>query len=256
MPEFEETQPQSNPSHHYTPSEDAKPRTRRRSGGFKKETGEAPKGHIGEVDAKSALKEEKLSGPAKAEPPRQEKAASKELKPVELKEKPTPRDRAPRSEESANANQPAPSEKTLAAIRRVEARILERKAERDARRAERGETKRPRKQDADSTARPTPGAGQSGSSAEGGLISAITGFFGKLFGSAAEAPARKPSGNRPPQGGPGRSGGRPQGKDGHRAGPNRRGGPNRGRGGKGRNGPGRRQNKGGSRRQPQASRSE
>ena len=131
MPEFEETSTTSNPSHNYTPSADAKPRTRRRSGGFKKEISSAPKGNMGEVNPVDALKSEKLTGSAD-----ESATDTPQAKPVERKkrtERQGPREQRERREDKQTRGNPEPSEATLAAIRAVEARIAERKAERDAR---------------------------------------------------------------------------------------------------------------------------
>ena len=64
MPEFEEENVNALPSQSYAPSTDAsrKPRTRRRSGGFKTEVANVSNACIGVVSANQALKEEKLSG--------------------------------------------------------------------------------------------------------------------------------------------------------------------------------------------------
>ncbi|MEC7608816.1 MAG: hypothetical protein VX964_01460, partial [Verrucomicrobiota bacterium] len=62
MPKFEEVNQETNPQHNYVPSTDAKPRSRRRSGGFKKELSSAADSKIGEVDPTEILQEEFLSG--------------------------------------------------------------------------------------------------------------------------------------------------------------------------------------------------
>ena len=106
MPEFEEDNPTTSQSQNYTPSTDAsqKPRTRRRSGGFKTEVVSLKNAKIGEVNAAEAIKEEKLSGQASpAAEPRREPRAEREP-------------RAPSRETN-----PLPSPETLAAITRVEA---------------------------------------------------------------------------------------------------------------------------------------
>ena len=135
MPEFEEENVNASPSESYAPSTDAskKPRTRRRSGGFKTEVVSLSNASMGEVSASQALKEEKLSGAPSAtqshEP--RESHGDRERKPRES--------RAPR-EPRTDAN-PQPSPETLAAIASVEAKIAQRRAERDARRAERDKTR-------------------------------------------------------------------------------------------------------------------
>ena len=208
MPEFEEENVNASPSESYAPSTDAskKPRTRRRSGGFKTEVANVSNANIGEVSANEALKEEKLSGTP---------SATQSHEPRERK----PREpRSPR-EPRTDAN-PQPSPETLAAIGSVEAKIAERRAERDARRAERDKARtaqterrerKPRKQGG---GKPAP--------KKKGLLASILSIFG--LGPKAE-PAKKRGGNR---------GGRPRGKGENRGGQNRRrGGQNRRRGGKG-----------------------
>ena len=208
MPEFEEENLNASPSESYAPSTDAskKPRTRRRSGGFKTEVANVSNANIGEVSANEALKEEKLSGTP---------SATQSHEPRERK----PREpRSPR-EPRTDAN-PQPSPETLAAIGSVEAKIAERRAERDARRAERDKTRtaqterrerKPRKQGG---GKPAP--------KKKGLLASILSIFG--LGPKAE-PAKKRGGNR---------GGRPRGKGENRGGQKRRrGGQNRRRGGKG-----------------------
>lgn len=241
MPEFEEHQQTDSQAESYTPSTDAtaKPRTRRRSGGFKTDAASASKGNMGPVNPTEALKEEKLSGsgqPAAANsaprsersdrPERSERAPRKERAPRSerpAREDKPRKERAPRKERPV-AN-PQPSAETLAAIATVEARLAERKTERDARRAERDKNrpaKKERKPAAKKTAKKAP---RNKPQPKGGIIAAITGFFGKLFGAEPE-PAKKTSGNR---------GGQNRGKGGNRGNQNRRGGQNRGKGGKGQN---------------------
>ncbi|PXA05631.1 hypothetical protein DDZ13_01795 [Coraliomargarita sinensis] len=210
MPEFEEPEAAPSPKQNYTPSVDAsdKPRTRRRSGGFKT-TPAATNSSIGEVDPAEALKKEKLSGGAKPEP----KAK---------KEKPAPKAEKPKAkpEKSGNAN-PQPSPETLAAIKRVDARLAERKKERDARRAEK-EKNRPAKSGKKPAGKQKGGSKQAQS---GGLIASILNFFGL----GPKQPAKKQGGRGKPSG-KGGQGGRPRGKGGNRGqGQNRRGGGGKGR---------------------------
>lgn len=256
MPEFEEENVNASQSESYTPSTDAskKPRTRRRSGGFKTEVVSVSNANIGEVSAADALKQEKLSGQPSPSEPRAEREdrPRRERKPREPRE---PRgDREPRGEREprqkreprepreprTDAN-PQPSAETLAAIASVEAKIAERRTERDARRAERDKNRPAKSERAERPERkprePRAGAKKpAAKKSEGGLLATITGFFGKLFGKEPE-PAPKKGGNR---GGQGR-GGRPQGKGGNR------GGQNRGRGGQGGNRGGQGRGRGGNR---------
>ena len=217
MPEFEEENVNASPSESYAPSTDAskKPRTRRRSGGFKTEVFSLNNARIGEVNANQALKEEKLSGTPSATQSHEtcESQGDREDRP--RRERKPRESRAPR-EPRINAN-PQPSPETLAAIASVEAKIAERRAERDARRAERDKTRtaqtkpneqKPRKQ---LGGKPAP---------KKGLLASILNIFG--LGPKA-APTKKRGGNR---------GGRSRGKGGNRSGQNRRrGGQNRRRGG-------------------------
>ena len=208
MPEFEEENLNASPSESYAPSTDAskKPRTRRRSGGFKTEVANVSNANIGEVSANEALKEEKLSGTP---------SATQSHEPRERK----PREpRSPR-EPRTDAN-PQPSPETLAAIGSVEAKIAERRAERDARRAERDKTRTA--QTERSERKPRKQGGGKPAPKKKGLLASILSIFG--LGPKVE-PAKKRGGNR---------GGRPRGKGGNRGGQNRRrGGQNRRRGGQG-----------------------
>ena len=219
MPEFEEENINASPSESYAPSTDAskKPRTRRRSGGFKTEVVSLSNASIGEVNANQAFKEEKLSGTPSATQSRKTCESHGDREDSPCRERKPRESRAPR-EPRTDAN-PQPSPETLAAIASVEAKIAERRAERDARRAERdkprtAQTKpnehKPRKQVG---GKPAP---------KKGLLASILSIFG--LGPKA-APTKKRGGNR---------GGRSRGKGGNRGGQNRRrGGRNRRRGGQG-----------------------
>ena len=219
MPEFEEENINASPSESYAPSTDAskKPRTRRRSGGFKTEVVSLSNASIGEVNANQAFKEEKLSGTSSATQSRKTCESHGDREDSPCRERKPRESRAPR-EPRTDAN-PQPSPETLAAIASVEAKIAERRAERDARRAERdkprtAQTKpnehKPRKQVG---GKPAP---------KKGLLASILSIFG--LGPEA-APTKKRGGNR---------GGRSRGKGGNRGGQNRRrGGRNRRRGGQG-----------------------
>ena len=248
MPEFEETSSASNPSHNYTPSADAKPRTRRRSGGFKKEYDNAPKGSMGEVDPIDALQSEKLSGGSDApaiDQPKPEQAERKERTPRQK--------RAPRNDDSPRGT-PEPSEATLASIKKVESRIAERKAERDARYEERKKARSTEKKDSAASKpvskkpatkpRATP---KQPTAKKKGLIATLLSMLGLGL---KETPVKKSGANRSNS----QQNGRPQaksGKGGNRSGQGRRGGN---RSSQGRRGGNRgNQNR---RRRPQAARSE
>jgi hypothetical protein len=134
MPEFEEPAADANQKINYTPSTDAtnKPRTRRRSGGFKTEHA-IPNTSIGEINAADALKAEKLSGGAKPEPKKKNSAPKVEKSKTKSPKAPKPS----KPGQETTAADPQPSPETLAAISRVEARLAKRKEERDAKRGER-----------------------------------------------------------------------------------------------------------------------
>lgn len=217
MPEFEEPKAESSSKENYTPSIDAsdKPRSRRRSGGFKTTPATTSIG-IGEIDPAEALKTEKLSGGSKSEPkPKKEKSAPKAEKPVAKREKPR-----------SSTSKAQPSPETLAAIQNVEARLAERKKKRDARHAEREKT-RPAKGGRESTGRHK---GSSSKAQSKGLFASILSFFGL----GPKPPAKKQGGNGKPSG-PRRQGDRPRGKGGNRGQSQNRRGSGKGRrsGGKG-----------------------
>ncbi len=248
MPEFEEEKANASQSESYTPSTDAskKPRTRRRSGGFKTEVVAVDTSKMGEVSAADALKSEKLSGqPSAAEPrrereekPRRERSERKPRGDREPRGERAPRERKPREprepREPRRETNPQPSPETLAAIASVEAKLTERRTERDARRAERDKN-RPAKSERKPQAK-RDGTKPAPKQPKKGLLASILSIFGL---GPKEAPAPKKGGNR---GGQNRQGGRPQGKGGNRGGQNRgrggkpggnRGGQGRKRGGKG-----------------------
>ena len=210
MPEFEEPEAASSSKQNYTPSTDAtdKPRTRRRSGGFKTAPPATHSG-LGEIDPAEALKTEKLSGTSKPAPkPKRERSAPKATKPKA--EKPAHR-----------TSNPQPSPATLAAIQRVEARLDERRQARGARRSDRDKTRSGK-----SDHKPAGQRGGSGKKPEsGGLIASILNFFGL----GSKPPVRKKSGPSKSPGSRGQ-GGRPRSKGGSGGG-NRRPGSKRRSGG-------------------------
>lgn len=260
MPEFEEENVNASQSQSYTPSTDAsnKPRTRRRSGGFKTEAASVSNANIGEVSAADALKEEKLSGNSSPSEPRAEREdrprrERSERKPREPRDDREPRgDREPRQkrepreprEPRTDAN-PQPSAETLAAIASVEAKINERRTERDTRRAERDKNRPAKAERTERKPREPRSSGNKPAPKKKGLLASILSIFGL---GPKEEPAKKSGGNR---GGPNKGrDGRPQGKGGNRGEQNRgrggqggnRGGQNRGRGGNGGNRNNRRSN--------------
>lgn len=224
MPEFEETQPNANSAQTYSPSDEAKPRTRRRSGGFKKEYNEAPKGSMGEIDPSEAFSSETLSSNNHAEKAVDQSPSEEEPR---AERAPAPR-RQPREarEEEAPRSTPQPDEATLAAVKRVEERIAQRKAERGAK-AEARRKNAPERSAPKASGR---NSKPSKPAAKTGLLATIL----KLFGLGPK-PAHKPKGK-------GKPGNRNDRRDGPRGGGGRggRGGRSRGgRGGRGRGGNGR-----------------
>ncbi len=217
MPEFEEENVNASPSESYTPSTDAskKPRTRRRSGGFKTEVANVSNANIGEVSANQALKEEKLSGTPSATQSHEpheagESLGGREDRPRRERKPRHPRDerkpRAPRKPRT-DAN-PQPSPNTLAAIASVEAKIAERRAERDARRAERDKIRTAHTER--SERKPRKQGGGKPAPKKKGLVASILSIFGLC---PKVEPAKKRGGNR---------GRRSRGKGGNRGGQNRR----------------------------------
>lgn len=229
MPEFEDTNPNQNTAPEtYTPSTDAtaKPRTRRRSGGFKKELAPDNSGKMGEVSAAEALKQERLSGSAKAasaneappvrekrvretprEGPRARREPETEASSADTKPTRAPRVRTERASSAPDEPRrtPEPSEATLAAIQRIEASIEARRAERDARRKERPDKRdratpgeRSERSERKPKERPTAAKRTAPRSSDhpksGGLLGAISGFFGNLFGGSQ--PTTKSIGER------------------------------------------------------------
>ncbi|MEC8209716.1 MAG: hypothetical protein VX051_04580 [Verrucomicrobiota bacterium] len=206
MPEFEEENVNASPRESYAPSTDAsrKPRTRRRSGGFKTDFANMSNASIGEVSANQAFKGEKLSGTPSA-------TQSHELRESDgNSENPARRERKPREprEPRTDAN-PQPSPETLAAIASVEAKIAKRRADRDKNRTTK--TKRNER-------KPTKQGGNKLLPKNKGLLASILSIFG--LGPKTE-PTKKRGGNRDSQ-------------NRRRGGQNRRrGGQNRRRGGQG-----------------------
>jgi hypothetical protein len=225
MPEFEETQSNADSAQTYSPGDEAKPKTRRRSGGFKKEYTTAPQGNMGEIDPTEAFQTEALSGahepeaqveptPAKEQPPVNEESAETRQP-----------QRRPAREETPRGN-PQPSEATLAAVKQVEERIAKRKAERDARHEARKKNASERPA-AKATNKPAQ-RGKKNAPAKGGLIASILKLFGLGPKPAKKTNNQSRSGNR----GNRRDGPRNEGGQGRRP----RGGQGRRRGGRGRGG--------------------
>lgn len=224
MPEFEEPEAVSSSKENYTPSTDAtkKPRTRRRSGGFKTEY-TAPTAGLGEVDPVEALKREKLSGGAKAP----SKAIKERSAPRSVKAEKPERKRERPSRRVSNAQ---PSPETLAAIQRVEARLDERSKEREAKRPARDKSRSTK-----SDAKPSGERRSTGQKASsGGIFASILGFFGigskptpKKSGGSGKPSGNRSQGDRPHSknsGGRKRSQGTGQNRPRSKNGPRREGG--------------------------------
>ena len=253
MPEYEESTPRKEPGNHYTPSTDAsaKPKSRRRSAGFKSQTPDTGKNAgPAKIDPKEALKSEKLSGPtaetkhADGDNPTETRrrpenpapkadngksAGEKTERPASHRGKSGPGTKHktpagnPDRETADREKNPEPSEATLEAIRRVEARIADRQAKREAKRKH---TKTPGAQSRGGNARSGSGeASRRGGDGASGPVAAVAGFFRKLFGGADT--------NGPSESGPHRNGDKSR-KSGAKPGNGGRGGQNRG---SGRNGP-------------------
>lgn len=208
MPEFEEANNPNNPALNYVPSTDAvkKPRTRRRSGGFKKELAPSSQDQIGEISPNAPAPKERLSGgqarPAKAEnkaarPAKAAKSAAAE-KAAENVEPAAENIGADTEAPAAKAESPAqPSEATLAALARIEQRLQERRAERERKRAERKQA---------NAAKTTPGqpkqsdkkaAGKRHSAKQSnGLLAGLIGFIKKLFAGSPPSQPKRTSGHK------------------------------------------------------------
>lgn len=178
MPEFEETPTNPNPTYSYTPSTSTASQKggRRRSGGFKSEAVPS-NSKIGEVDPAEALKEENVFSQKEPKP---STAASSEA--------------APNKTSKAKGSKAQPSEATLDSIKRVEEKIAKRRAE-----SEKNRTPRTNK----SQNKPQSRAGRkSNPSSDGGILAAITRFFGALLGNSSKETSavkkgRKPTRRRP-----------------------------------------------------------
>ncbi|MCH2035589.1 MAG: hypothetical protein MK120_01400 [Puniceicoccaceae bacterium] len=217
MPEFEEVSPEKNPQHNYVPSNDAKPRSRRRSGGFKKELSPATDSKIGEVDPSEILESESISESNQTNTPAEtvdsidpiietETNTTDEIVATSL---PT---RSQHELKDFPVTTGKPSAETLAAIERVNARLIKRKADRDARYAARKKAR-----DADDSATARDRRSHKKAAKKRGLLATIISIF--------SIGTKKPKSNR------GMSRGRrPQNKGNSNSNKNRRrGGQNRGR---------------------------
>ena len=198
MPEFEEANNPNNPALNYVPSTDAvkKPRTRRRSGGFKKELAPSSQDQMGEISPNAPAPKERLSG-GQARPAKAAKSAAAE-KAAENVEPAAENIGAVTEAPAAKAESPAqPSEATLAALARIEQRLQERRAERERKRAERKQA---------NAAKTTPGqpkqsdkkaAGKRHSAKQSsGLLAGLIGFINRLFAGSPPSQPKRTSGHK------------------------------------------------------------
>jgi hypothetical protein len=258
MPEFEETQHRPDPSKDYAPGEEsasansdaAKPRSRRRSQGFKKTpavANETPRPQpTVEVTTESQPEQPAPKSAADTEPA--QTPATPEVKDTSASESKNAAPHRSFPEDDAN---PQPSAETLARISEIEARLTTRKAERNSKRQSRPKPRNtessngsrpegsPSKQrrNADRGGRSNTGKGRgrpSGNrsrsaptSKEPGLLKKLTGFFGGLFNREQPLPEEP---ELPPQVASGKAPARP---DGSGSGRRRSGSGGRRRGGNG-----------------------
>jgi hypothetical protein len=144
MPEFEEPNPSKDEAEAYSPRNDSKPRSRRRSGGFKNDSAPTQDLNIGEIDPSTVETE------TTQEQPQAEKEAlvetSKEARAPEPK-----KNKAPLNQD------------TLRVIQELEEKITEKKQARQARFADKRSRGKPSKK-------------------QSGLFGGIANFFASLFG--------------------------------------------------------------------------
>lgn len=201
MPEFEEVSPETNPQHNYVPSTDAKPRSRRRSGGFKKELSSATAdSKMGEVDPAEMLQSESLSGSNETSTPAETIDSTEPTIDAEtastdkIVATPPPTHSQHEHTDSPSAT-PEPSAETLAAIKRVDARLIERRAERDAKYAARKKAR-----DAGDLTSTRNRRSHKKTAPKKGLLAAILSIFGigtkKPKSNRSRGRGRRPQGNR------------------------------------------------------------
>ena len=182
MPEFEEENINASTSENYTPSTDAsaKPRTRRRSGGFKAELAPIKNTRVGEVSAAGALKKEKLSGQILST--HEQKSVQSELTAGCKRQK-----QALNNHRKTN---PQPSARTLQAITVVESRVAERQSKRAKNHGSKPDRKFQTRRSKSKSHR---------EHSRGGLLVIIRGWISKLFGNNPKS-AEKVGGRRRGQG--------------------------------------------------------
>lgn len=144
MPEFEEPNPSKDEAEAYSPRNDSKPRSRRRSGGFKNDSAPTQDLNIGEIDPSTVEAETTQEQPqAEKEAPAE---TSKEARAPEPK-----KNKAPLNQD------------TLRVIQELEEKITEKKQARQARFADKRSRGKPSKK-------------------QSGLFGGIANFFASLFG--------------------------------------------------------------------------
>ena len=119
MPEFEETNQTNNADNQYVPSTDAKPRSRRRSGGFKTDYTHNTPVTIGEIDPNQVLKEDA--------PQKQTVTSEKTIPSKDPEQK-----KATHTESKTMAKKAPISQETLRVIQEIEEKIAEKKLAREA----------------------------------------------------------------------------------------------------------------------------
>ena len=178
MPEFEEENQTNKEDVNYSPRNDPKPRSRRRSGGFKNDYSTSSNPSIGEIDPNSIVREKtpevtpdsqasdrSSSRESSDEPSMGNKSArsshkrSKEIRSKEMPSKATP---TPKAEPESKQNKTPLNQETLRVIQELEEKIAEKKQLRSTRQVEKRQRgKKP---------------------ASKGPFAALAGFISGLFG--------------------------------------------------------------------------
>jgi hypothetical protein len=186
MPEFEENNTQPSPAYSYTPgtSTNQKKVTRRRSGGFKSEAASS-NSKIGEVDPTEALQAEaaQKSNPCSDEVAEDAKTCSHK------DSKASSADCGPEKTSKSKSTKPQPSEATLDSIKSVEAKIAKRLAENGKKTSTKTGSRSRNNNDRAHE--------KVGSKEQGGVLAAISRFFGMIFGSSPQGTS--PSTDNPVQ---------------------------------------------------------
>ena len=158
MPEFEEPNQSKDEAEAYSPRNDSKPRSRRRSGGFKNDSAPTQDLNIGEIDPSTI----------EAEAPQEQSQPEKEA-PVET----STEERAP---EPKKKKSPL-NQDTLRVIQELEEKITEKKQARKTRYAEKRSRGKPSKK-------------------QSGIFGGIANFFASLFGKKPKQNKGRPRNRR------------------------------------------------------------